>query len=74
MHFGHDVGAVPEDYLSYRVVPDDQAEAAKLEKQYLRSLQRVIDWQDGEGPNADGLAAMPEQVTRGLEGNHGLPT
>src|SRR5690606_2425846 len=50
--FGHDVGAVPEDYLSYRILPDSQAQAVEAERAALRGLQRVVDWQQSEGPSS----------------------
>ena len=50
-HFGHDVGAASEHYLSYRIVPDDQAEAVEAEHNDLRGLQRVLDWQQPGGPD-----------------------
>ena len=72
VYFGHDVGAAPEDYLSYRLVPDDQAEAVKVEREYLRRLQRVIDWQSGDGPDTDELTDMPERMREGLKGTTAL--
>jgi hypothetical protein len=65
-HFGHEVGAASEDYLSYRVIPDDQAEEVKVERKLLRGLQRVINWQHFEGPDAEELAGMPERMCIGL--------
>jgi hypothetical protein len=65
-HFGRDVGAVPEDYLSYRVVPDDQAEEVEVDRFYLRRLQRVIAWQEPDGPDGDKLTDMPAKIRQGL--------
>jgi hypothetical protein len=65
-HFGHEVGAASEDYLSYRVVHDDQAEEVEVERELLRGLHRVINWQHFEGPDSEELAGMPERMCIGL--------
>jgi hypothetical protein len=65
-HFGHEVGAACEDYLSYRIVPDHEAEAVEVERELLRGLQRVINWQHFEGPDAEELAGMPERMRLGV--------
>ena len=42
---GHKSAVCPEDFLLYRVVPDDQTEAVAAERQGLRLLQAAIrDW------------------------------
>jgi len=41
---GRETGACPEDYLSYRVVPDSAAEEAERERWRLRRLNAVLDW------------------------------
>jgi hypothetical protein len=61
-HFDHEVGAAPEDYVSYRVVPDDQAETVETERRLLQGLLRTLDWQPFDGPDQDDLAGMPEKI------------
>ena len=65
-HFGHEVGALPEDYISYRVLPDDQAEAVEVERRLLRGLQRALDLQPFDGPDRDDLAGMPEKIRQAV--------
>jgi hypothetical protein len=65
-HFGHEVGAVPEDYISYRVVPDDQAEAVEAERNLLKGLERVLNWQNFDGPDRDELTGMPEKIRQSV--------
>jgi hypothetical protein len=61
MHFGH------ENYLSYRVVPDDHAESVEVERESLRRLQQAIDWQSGDGPETDELTDLPQRMCEGLK-------
>ena len=68
-HFGHEVGAVSEDYLSYRVVPDDQAEAVENERRLLKGLQRTLDWQSFDGPERKELTGMPEKIREAVRGS-----
>jgi hypothetical protein len=65
-HFGHKVGAASEDYVSYRVVPDDQAEAVEEERRLLKGLQRTLDWQPFDGPDRDALTGMPEKIRQAV--------
>jgi hypothetical protein len=41
--FGHEVGAASEDYLAFRVVPDEEAEAVQTERKDLKQLQQVLE-------------------------------
>jgi hypothetical protein len=63
-HFGHEVGAVSEDYLSYRVVRDEEAEEVESERKALRHLQRVLEFlpYDLDGENGK----MHERLRNGL--------
>jgi hypothetical protein len=65
-HFGYEVGAACEDYVSYRVLPDDQAEQVEVERNLLRGLQRVVGWQQFDGPDQDELTGIPEKIRQGL--------
>ena len=65
-HFGHEVGAASEDYVSYQVLPDDRAEEAETDRQLLRGLQRVLDWQHFDGPDTDEVTGMPEKIRQAL--------
>jgi hypothetical protein len=65
-HFGHEVGAASEDYLSYQVLPDDHAEQVETDRKLLRGLHRVLDWQHFEGPDSDELTGMPEKIRQAL--------
>jgi len=59
---GREVSAGPEDCLSYRVVPDDQAEEAALERLDFQRLQGVLDWRPFNAPPDVDLPKMPEKV------------
>ena len=47
-------------------MPDDQAEAVEAERNDLRGLQRVLDWQQPGGPDTDEPTGMPERMRIGL--------
>jgi len=60
-HFGHVVDVTPENYGSYRVLPDDQAKAVDAELVDLRRLQDILgqqpyDWASDVEP------ALPEKI------------
>jgi hypothetical protein len=65
-HFGYEVGAACEDYVSYQVLPDDRAEEVETDRQLLHGLQRVLNWQHFEGPDTDELTGMPEKIRQAL--------
>ena len=65
-HFGHDVGAVSEDSLSYRILPDDQAEEVEREREDLRRLRQVVEWQPYCGPVDAEYGKLPERMRDGL--------
>jgi hypothetical protein len=59
---GRKVSAGPEDWLSYRILPDDQAEAAGDERLDFQRLLGVLDWRPFyASPDAD-LPKMPEKM------------
>jgi len=65
-HFGHDVGAVSEDYLTYRVVPDNQAEEVEAERKALQGLQKVLDSKQYLGQDDDEQPSLPERIRQAL--------
>ena len=73
-HFGHEVGAAPEEYLSYRVVPDDQAEAVEQEMTWLRRLQSVLDRRSDEGDDDPEFISLPDKLREGLSGSLAFST
>jgi hypothetical protein len=63
-HFGHAVGVAPDDFLSFRVVPDDQAEAVETDRKALKYLRSVISWRDDDDP--DDFSSWPSKIRAGL--------
>jgi len=63
-HFGHAVGAVAEEYISYRVVPDDQVEDVESERRALRHLQQVLELLPYD---LDGEGNLHERLRKGLQ-------
>ena len=62
---GHEGGAAPQDYLSYRVVPDSEAAQTETDRALLGSLQRVLDWKPVEG--GEGSSGVPDMPGRLLD-------
>jgi hypothetical protein len=62
----HKAGPVPEDYLRYRVLPDEQAEAVEGEREGLRRLQRVLDWRAEDADREPELPVMPTKMIDAL--------
>jgi hypothetical protein len=61
---GRKTDAFPDDYYSYRVLPDSDADEAGQERLDLRRLQDVLDWRPLYAePNAD----FPDMPTRFIE-------
>ena len=60
-HFGHEVDAAPEDYLSYRVLPDEQSEAIDVERGRLQRLQDALDRTDGTAEDEE-FRVLPEEI------------
>ena len=65
-HFGRDVGAVSEDYFTYRVVPDNQAEEVEAERKALQGLQKVLDSKQYLGQDDDAQPSLPERIQQAL--------
>jgi hypothetical protein len=63
-HFGHSVGVGPDDFLSFRVVPDDQAEEVETERKALKYLRSVISWRYDDDP--DDFSSWPSKIRAGL--------
>ena len=69
---GDESGAVPEDHLLYRVVPDSRAQQAETGRALLGRLRAVLDWQplrrDGgvRRPYSDAGDAFIDGLSRGL--------
>ena len=63
---GRTTGVVPADYLTYRVLPDEQAEAITLEKDRLRRLQGVLDGRPFYGDGDADLPSMPAKIRERL--------
>ena len=63
---GRTTGVVPEDYLTYRVLRDEQADDSALEKDRLRRLQGVLDWRPFYGNVDPELPSMPARMREGL--------
>jgi len=61
-HFGHVVDATPENYGSYRVLPDDQAKAVDTELGSLRRLQNILSWQRFTPPEESESAKLPDRI------------
>jgi hypothetical protein len=63
----HKAGVLPDDYLSYRVLPDAQADEVERERQSLRRLQGVLDWRPYYGDQKAGVPSMPMKMTETLK-------
>ena len=63
-HFGHTVGVGPDDFLSFRVVPDDQAEEVETERKALKYLRTVVSWRHDDDP--DDFSSWPGKIRSGL--------
>jgi hypothetical protein len=67
--FGHTVGVAPEDFLSYRVVPDSETAEVEVERKALQYLRKVLSWHgnDDEEPDAGDLfSCLPGAVRQGM--------
>ncbi len=67
---GRPMGAVPEQVLTYRVLPDSEAEAVATERRRLEWLHDAVAWQSGmedrEGTEPVGIDRLREYVLQGL--------
>lgn len=67
--FGHTVGVAPEDFLSYRVVPDSESAQVEAERKALKYLRKVVSWHgsdDDEREEDDFFSRLPGNVRHGL--------
>jgi hypothetical protein len=68
-HFGHKVGVAPEDFLSYRIVPDSEAAEVEVERNALKYLRQVVSWRDGDNEQEeddDFWSHLPGKLRLGL--------
>jgi hypothetical protein len=65
-HFGHTVGVAPEDFLSYRVVPDSEAEAVEVERKALKYLRQVVSWRGSDDGEDEEFPSLPARLREGL--------
>jgi len=65
--FGRQTGITSsDDWLWYRVVPDEEAEEAEAERRGLKELLSILDWQPfGESADPE-LQNLPHSIRKGL--------
>ena len=62
-HFGHTVGLMPEHFLAYRVLGDDQADEVASERHALDQLKLVLDWRSSDDdPDDAEFATLPGKL------------
>ena len=63
---GHASGAIPEDHLSYLVLPDSEAGAVQRDLDGLQRLRRVLDWQPFAGSQSADHPMMPGKLIEAM--------
>ena len=56
----------PEDFLSYRIVPDSETESVEVERKALKYLRQVISWRGSDDGEDEEFRSLPARLREGL--------